>query len=230
MARKLCRLSVKSPLAITEGGDVNDNNNSDIFTSNRSCGNDSVSLASTEPRFTYITFFCFLPPVKRHHRALEAGRRLSVTSNFDQLEYQRTKAMTGYGRITTQDLGFQDLITVLSKQKHLKGVRIEQVEELWLHTAGHHISSEKRVEIWSLLYGRPPEGEPRLPEIVEWMTMIVGGKDVHLATYWGSPAYPQLIQTIDHNLRTELANYVVAFIILWLLLNTVLILYVNLFR
>ena len=229
-ARKRYRLSVKSPLDITEWGNINDNGNCDTGSSSNPCGDDSISSTSTKPRIAYITFFCFLPPVKRYHRAMEASRTLSIIRNFDQSEYQKTKAMTGYGRITTQDLGFQELMVVLSKQKHLKGVQIKQVEELRLNTTEHQMSSEKKVEIWSLLYGRPPEGQPQLPQILEWISIIVDGKEVHLATYWGSLAYPQLIQEIRHNLKKELANYVVVFTILWLLLNTFLIFYVNLFR
>lgn len=228
MSRKLSRLRVQSPLDIAGRGDVNDSN-CFIVSDNNSHSHNSVGFDCTESGFTPSAFFRFLPPVNSYYKALGASYKTIMTYLANvSLERQR-RDLTEYACITKDEVGFHEIMVLLRKHKMLKGVQIKEIEKLKFNRPSPWISSEKKAEIWSLLFEYNAQIE--IPQGVEWLSIVAhGGKEHICSTFIGERAPYSLKNMIQDNLKRELANYILGFVIAWMIINTIFIFYVNLLR
>jgi hypothetical protein len=115
------------------------------------------------------------------------------------------------------------------KRKMLKELQIKEVEKLQFNRVSPWISTPKKAEVWNLLFEWNPKVE--IPQGVEWLSVVTHGAKEHVCgSYIGERAPYALKRDIENNLKKELAYYIFSFVIIWMVINTFLILYVNLCR
>jgi hypothetical protein len=166
--------------------------------------------------------------VKRYYKSLKAINKVIMTYLTNLHRERERRDVTEYACISKGEIGFNEIIAYLLKQKSLQGVYIKEVEELHFNRVSPWISSEKRAEIWSLLFEDNPKME--IPQGVEWMSVVTHGIEKHMGIHIGSRAPYDLEKEIKHNLKQELANYILGFVIAWMVINTLFVFYINLWR
>ena len=229
MTSKAHRSAVNFPLLnITEGG-VN-NSSSNIIRNSYHSSFHCIFFTPSKSNYINSIFFRFLPPVRIYFKALGAIHTLhdSFVNALSTDEKPNSRTISGYLR--ESDTGFKELITILSEYSYFGQSTTEVHEICWSQTIPK-LSDEETLAILAEVFTRPNLLFSRLmPECETVVSASVNNRKSATIHYGSIHPLSDLTRLVEDYARRKLAMYVTWSIVAWLILNTILILYINIIR